>query len=425
MKPTTIASLQKCKQDKKRFATITAYDYSFAKLFAEEGLNVMLVGDSLGMTVQGHDSTLPVTVADIAYHTAAVRRGAPNCLLLADLPFMAYATPEQAFENAATVMRAGANMVKIEGGEWLVETVQMLTERAVPVCGHLGLTPQSVNIFGGYKVQGRGDEAGDRLLSDALALEAAGAQLLVLECVPVELAKRITEALAIPVIGIGAGNVTDGQILVMHDAFGITGGHIPKFAKNFLAETGDIRAAVRQYMAEVESGVYPGEGQFPLRSDVVLIIETLPLLRQQIRRLRMEGKRVALVPTMGNLHDGHMKLVDEAKARADVVVVSIFVNPMQFDRPEDLARYPRTLQEDCEKLNKRKVDLVFAPSVKEIYPNGTETHTYVDVPGLSTMLEGASRPGHFRSIRLLSASCSTWSSQISLASVKKIFSNWH
>ncbi|EOU5745603.1 pantoate--beta-alanine ligase [Escherichia coli] len=130
----------------------------------------------------------------------------------------------------------------------------------------------------------------------------------------------------------------------------------------------------------------------------MLIIETLPLLRQQIRRLRMEGKRVALVPTMGNLHDGHMKLVDEAKARADVVVVSIFVNPMQFDRPEDLARYPRTLQEDCEKLNKRKVDLVFAPSVKEIYPNGTETHTYVDVPSLSTMLEGASRPGHFRGI---------------------------
>ncbi|HCS2091694.1 TPA: pantoate--beta-alanine ligase [Shigella sonnei] len=130
----------------------------------------------------------------------------------------------------------------------------------------------------------------------------------------------------------------------------------------------------------------------------MLIIETLPLLRQQIRRLRMEGKRVALVPTMGNLHDGHMKLVDEAKARADVVVVSIFVNPMQFDRPEDLARYPRTLQEDCEKLNKRKVDLVFAPSVKEIYPNGTETHTYVDVPRLSTMLEGASRPGHFRGV---------------------------
>jgi 3-methyl-2-oxobutanoate hydroxymethyltransferase len=171
---------------------------------------------------------------------------------------MAYATPEQAFENAAAVMRAGANMVKIEGGAWLVDTVKKLTERAVPVCGHLGLTPQSVNIFGGYKVQGRG-EAGQTLLDDALALEAAGAQLLVLECVPVELAKRVTEALSIPVIGIGAGNVTDGQILVMHDAFGITGGHIPKFAKNFLSTAGDMRAAVRQYIADVESGVYPAE----------------------------------------------------------------------------------------------------------------------------------------------------------------------
>ena len=248
MKPTTIALLQKCKQEKKRFATITAYDYSFAKLFADEGINVMLVGDSLGMTVQGHDSTLPVTVEDIAYHTRAVRRGAPNCLLLADLPFMAYATPEQTFENAAIVMRAGANMVKIEGGAWLADTVKMLAERAVPVCGHLGLTPQSVNVFGGYKIQGRGD-AGQVLLDDAL----------VLECVPVELAKRVTEALTIPVIGIGAGNVTDGQILVMHDAFGITGGHIPKFAKNFLSTAGDMRAAVRQYVAEVESGVYPGE----------------------------------------------------------------------------------------------------------------------------------------------------------------------
>ncbi len=156
----------------------------------------------------------------------------------------------------------------------------------------------------------------------------------------------------------------------------------------------------------------------------MLIIETLPLLRQQIRRLRMEGKRVALVPTMGNLHDGHMKLVDEAKARADVVVVSIFVNPMQFDRPEDLARYPRTLQEDCEKLNKRKVDLVFAPSVKEIYPNGTETHTYVDVPGLPPCWKVPAVLAIFAAFRLLSASCSTLSSRTSPASVKKIFSNW-
>lgn len=258
MKPTTTYTLRNLKQDKKKFATLTAYDFSFARLFADEGVGVLLVGDSLGMTVQGNDSTLPVTVEEIAYHTRAVRRGAPNCLLLADLPFMAYATPEQAFANSAKVIRAGANMVKIEGGRWLVETVEMLTERTVPVCGHLGLTPQSVNLFGGYKVQGRDEKTAQTLLDDAQALEAAGTQLLVLECVPVELAKRVTEALLIPVIGIGAGNVTDGQILVMHDAFGVTGGHLPKFAKNFLAETGSIRAAVRQYIMEVESGSYPG-----------------------------------------------------------------------------------------------------------------------------------------------------------------------
>lgn len=259
MKPTTVSTLRQWKKSGRKFASITAYDFSFARLFADEGIQVMLVGDSLGMVIQGHDSTLPVTLADIVYHTQTVRRGAPSAMLLSDLPFMTYATPEQTFDSAAQLMRAGANMVKLEGGKWLAETVKQLTERAVPVCGHLGLTPQSVNIFGGYKVQGRDSEAAELLLADALALEAAGAQMMVLECVPVALAERITQALAIPVIGIGAGNVTDGQILVMHDAFGITGGHIPKFAKNFLTETGDIRAAVRQYVAEVEAGSYPAE----------------------------------------------------------------------------------------------------------------------------------------------------------------------
>jgi len=259
MKPTTVSTLRQWKQQGRKFASITAYEFSFARLFADEGIQVLLVGDSLGMVVQGHDSTLPVTVSDIAYHTATVRRGAPAALLLADLPFMSYSTPQQTFDSAAQLMRAGANMVKLEGGKWLADTVKQLTERAVPVCGHLGLTPQSVNIFGGYKIQGRAEADAERLLEDALALEAAGMQLLVLECVPVALAKRVTDALTIPVIGIGAGNVTDGQILVMHDAFGITGGHIPKFAKNFLAETGDIRAAVRQYVTEVENGTYPAE----------------------------------------------------------------------------------------------------------------------------------------------------------------------
>ncbi|GAA0475378.1 MULTISPECIES: 3-methyl-2-oxobutanoate hydroxymethyltransferase [Tatumella] len=257
MKPVTIHDLRKWKLSGEKFAALTAYEYSFAHLFASQGIPVLLVGDSLGMTVQGHDSTLPVTTDEIAYHTSMVRKGAGAALLLADLPFMSYATPVQACENAARLMRAGANMVKLEGGAWLCETVSRLTERAVPVCGHLGLTPQSVNVFGGYKVQGRDAQAAETLLNDALALEKAGAQLMVLECVPQALAKRVTDALTIPVIGIGAGHQTDGQILVMHDALGITAGHIPKFSKNFLAETGDIREAVQLYIRQVAEGSYP------------------------------------------------------------------------------------------------------------------------------------------------------------------------
>lgn len=247
MKPTTISHLRQWKESGKKFATLTAYEFSFARLFADEGIQVLLVGDSLGMTVQGHDSTLPVTVSDIAYHTAAVRRGAPQSLLLADLPFMSYATPEQTFNNAAQLMRAGANMVKLEGGAWLADSVRMLTERAVPVCGHLGLTPQSVNIFGGYKVQGRDEAGAEQLLADALAIEAAGAQLLVLECVPVALAQRVTQALAIPVIGIGAGNVTTVRYWSCMTPWGSPAGTCPNLRKTFwlrLATSGRPSAAI-------------------------------------------------------------------------------------------------------------------------------------------------------------------------------------
>lgn len=257
MKKITINDLIKWKQEGKKFASSTAYDASFAQLFEQQEMPVLLVGDSLGMVLQGKNDTLPVTVQDIVYHTRCVRAGSPNSLLMADMPFMSYATTEQACENAAELMRAGANMVKIEGGDWLVETIEKLTQRAVPVCAHLGLTPQSVNIFGGYKVQGRDDEKAEKMIQDALALEAAGAQIVLLECVPASLAKRITEAVSVPVIGIGAGNVTDGQILVMHDMFGISANYMPKFSKNFLAETGDIRSAVSQYIEDVHSGAFP------------------------------------------------------------------------------------------------------------------------------------------------------------------------
>ncbi|MBD0787460.1 3-methyl-2-oxobutanoate hydroxymethyltransferase [Vibrio sp. Y2-5] len=259
MKKITINDLMKWKKEGRKFATSTAYDASFAQLFESQEMPVLLVGDSLGMVLQGESDTLPVSVDDIAYHTRCVRKGSPNCLLMADMPFMSYATPEQACENAAKIMRAGANMVKIEGGDWLVDTVKMLTERAVPVCAHLGLTPQSVNIFGGYKVQGRDQEQADRMVKDALALQEAGAQIVLLECVPASLAERITQILDVPVIGIGAGNSTDGQILVMHDMFGISANYMPKFSKNFLAETGDMHKAVAAYIADVEAGRFPDE----------------------------------------------------------------------------------------------------------------------------------------------------------------------
>ncbi|WP_038173852.1 3-methyl-2-oxobutanoate hydroxymethyltransferase [Vibrio pacinii] len=259
MKKITINDLMTWKQEGRKFATSTAYDASFAQLFESQEMPVLLVGDSLGMVLQGTRDTLPVTVEEIAYHTRCVRAGSPNCLLMADMPFMSYATPEQACENAATLMRAGANMVKIEGGDWLVDTVKMLTERAVPVCAHLGLTPQSVNIFGGFKVQGREQDKADRMVRDALALQEAGAQIILLECIPKELAARITEVCEVPVIGIGAGNVTDGQILVMHDMFGISANYMPKFSKNFLTETGDMRQAVTKYKQDVESGAFPDD----------------------------------------------------------------------------------------------------------------------------------------------------------------------
>lgn len=253
----SVSHLAKMKQENKKITCITAYDASFAAIFDQTGIQVLLIGDSLGMVLQGHDSTLPVTVEDVKYHTQAVASTAANALLISDLPFMSYATPEQTYENAATLMRAGANMVKLEGGKWLADSVKGLVERGIPVCGHLGLTPQSVNVFGGYKVQGRQEAQAALLIEDALLLEKSGIQLLVLECVPVPLAARVSKALQIPVIGIGAGSETDGQILVMHDAFGISAGFCPKFSKNFLVETGDIRRAVALYKDQVENGLFP------------------------------------------------------------------------------------------------------------------------------------------------------------------------
>ncbi len=254
----TVSKLKKMKQEGEKIAALTAYDASFSGLFEEQGVHVLLVGDSMGMVLQGGNDTLAVTNQDIAYHTRCVRAGAKDTFVIADLPFMTYSNPFDACNNAAELMRAGANMVKLEGGEWLYPAIELLTQQGIPVCGHLGLTPQSVHVFGGFKIQGRTNEAAEKMINDAKALEAAGAQLLVLECIPSELAKAITDAISIPTIGIGAGKETDGQILVMHDLVGISAGYIPKFSKNFLLETGNMPAAVKKYIDDVQSGQFPG-----------------------------------------------------------------------------------------------------------------------------------------------------------------------
>ncbi len=256
MKTVTINTLNTLKEQGEKFPVITAYDASFARLIEHAGIEVVLVGDSLGNVIQGHDSTVPVTMDDMIYHVEAVCRGNSKSLVIADLPFMAYATEEQTMENAALLMQAGAHMVKLEGGAWLEETVLMLSERGIPVCGHLGLTPQSVNKLGGYKVQGRDDQTAEKMVLDAHLLEEAGVDILVLECVPTALAQQITNELSIPVIGIGAGPNTDAQVLVIYDMLGISP-RLPKFSKNFLTETDDVETALKAYAKEVRSGAFP------------------------------------------------------------------------------------------------------------------------------------------------------------------------
>jgi 3-methyl-2-oxobutanoate hydroxymethyltransferase len=257
-KPWTVPMLADAKRDGRKLVMLTAYDAGFARVLDENGTDLILVGDSLGMVVQGHDSTLPVTVDDCVYHVRCVARGLRKALLIADLPFGADATPERAFEASMRLLQAGAAMVKLEGAGHKLDVIRFLVEREIPVCAHLGLTPQSVLRLGGYKVQGREEKAAARMREDARLVAEAGATLLVLECVPSALAASVTQASTIPTIGIGAGLACDGQVLVLHDLLGANTGHRrPKFVKDFLAEGGSLAGAVRAYADAVRSGAFP------------------------------------------------------------------------------------------------------------------------------------------------------------------------
>jgi 3-methyl-2-oxobutanoate hydroxymethyltransferase len=257
-KPITISKLLAMRAEGEKITMLTAYDSTMSALLNRSGVETILIGDSLGNVIQGHSSTTPVTVEQVAYHTECVSRANSHAFIIADLPFASYGDPVQALDSAAELMRAGADMVKLEGGDWQIDIIQYLVERSVPVCAHLGLLPQSVHILGGYKVQGKSKDAASLMLEQAIACEQAGAQMIVLEAIPSSLGKLITESLSIPTIGIGAGADCSGQVLVLQDMLGISPGKPPKFVKNFLDGHASIEAAVKAYVREVKSGKFPG-----------------------------------------------------------------------------------------------------------------------------------------------------------------------
>ena len=256
----TIKALQKLRDDGVKIAVLTCYDASFAAMLDAAGLDSLLIGDSLGMVLQGHDTTLPVTLADMAYHTRCVARGSKRSFLVTDMPFGSYQeSPQQAFRSAAELMAAGAQMVKLEGGAEFADTIRFLTQRGVPVCGHVGLTPQSVHQFGGYRVQGKGEDAEQKLIGDAVELEAAGAGLIVLEAIPAKLGEQVTQRLRIPTVGIGAGPGCSGQVLVLHDMLDVFPGKKARFVRNFMKGASGIADAAERYVRAVRDGSFPAE----------------------------------------------------------------------------------------------------------------------------------------------------------------------
>ncbi len=253
-----ISQLKKFKQKSEKITCLTAYDASFAKLFDNCGIDVILVGDSLGNVIHGSENTLGVSMEDMIYHTKLVAKGVSNSLLVADMPYQSYTSPKQTLENAKRLVDVGAQMVKFEGGSEHKDSFKILQDNNIAVCGHLGLQPQSVLEMGGYKVQGRDESGANKIIKDALLLESLGVGVIVLECIPNDLAKRVSEAISIPTIGIGAGVDCDGQVLVCYDMLGINTGYMPKFVKNFLNESGSIETAVNTFINAVKDKTFPG-----------------------------------------------------------------------------------------------------------------------------------------------------------------------
>ena len=405
----TVVTIQQMKEKGEKISMLTAYDYSTAKLEDEAGVNTILVGDSLGNVILGYEDTISVTMEDMIHHGAAVARGAKNALVVVDMPFMSYQTSVyDAVVNAGRLMKEGrAGAVKLEGGKEVCPQIQAIVGAGIPVCAHLGLTPQSINAFGGFKVQGKTEKAAKKLIADALAVQEAGAFAVVLEGIPSKLANLVTEKLDIPTIGIGAGNGCDGQVLVYQDMLGMFSDFTPKFVKRY-ANIGEVmKEAFQKYMEEIQSGAFPSsEHEYKIDDDIIeklykkkekmQIVSTVEEVRKQVKKWREEGLSVGLVPTMGYLHEGHKSLIDKAVEQNDRVVVSVFVNPIQFGPNEDLATYPRDLERDAALCENAGANLIFHPEPENMYES--DFCSFIDMDGLTKGLCGKTRPTHFRGV---------------------------
>ena len=390
-----VPDLRQKKQAGEKIAMLTAYDATMARLFDRAGIDVILVGDSLASVILGHPHTLTVTLDAMLHHTSAVVRGAERALVVTDMPFLTYqVSVEEAVRNAGRLLQSGASAVKLEGGRPVLDVVRRLVDVGIPVMGHLGLQPQSVHQLGGYAKRGSEPQEAAELVDDAVALEQAGAFAIVLEAIPSELARTVTKRVGVPTIGIGSGADCDGQVLVSYDMLGLFDGPVPSFVKQYAdGDRCGTRVRRRCPVGRVSTNAHAGLDDRGLT--VLEVLDTIAATRAAIGQRRSQGS-IGFVPTMGALHAGHASLIERARRESGTVVVSIFVNPLQFDRPDDLTRYPRSLDTDLELCRRHGVDIVFAPTVSEMYPRPMEMG--VDVGRLADHLCGKYRPGHFKGV---------------------------
>jgi len=428
---------------------LTAYDYMTARVADKAGVDMVLVGDSLGMVVLGQEDTTEVTVRQMVHHCQAAARGVRSAFLVADMPFGSYVTPHDAARNGVSLLKDGrADAVKLEGGRRVLPQVHALVDAGVAVMGHLGLTPQSHAQLGGYRVQAKTALEAHELLEEALALQAAGCFMIVLECVPAAVAAEITSRLSVPTIGIGAGGGTSGQVQVWHDVLGLYDRKQPRFSRQFASLEAPIAGALSAYCSAVKRGAFPAaRHQFPMAAEEFTALRQMlgagagaeraegraeeraevhsagtkavgakavgakavggraaPVVVRTVaqwRALQAEAglctTSVGLVPTMGALHEGHVSLVKQARSQTEVVVASLFVNPTQFAAGEDLDQYPRTWEEDLRALSEAGVDYLFAPNAEEMYPPSALAPSVI-LHGIEAAAEANRRPGHFEGV---------------------------